>query len=85
MEENFSIKEKKNNWIFGNIDKYRFEAEYTNQPSSMGINDGRISKLFLFDNKTLIASYERGYDEEIDKSIIKTWNKLIEYLEKELE
>lgn len=53
-------------WLNGNLTVDGIEYEYWikvyEEPSSFGINNGRISKLSLYRGKVEVASYDRGWD-----------------------
>lgn len=42
--------------------KIKYNAKVYDEPSIHGINDGRISKLFLEESGDTIAAYDRGWD-----------------------
>lgn len=49
-------------WDCGHIGTYRYEVKVYDNPSYWGINNGRISKLYLYrkDGK-IVLEYERGW------------------------
>lgn len=49
-------------WLIGRIGPYRFEIKHYEQPSTFGIDGGRISKMRLTwkDKHGLVAAYDRG-------------------------
>jgi hypothetical protein len=59
-----------NNWVEGTINEYRFQAKVYNNDSKFGIEDGRISKLVVWDKDYRKAGqgydpiifYDRGWD-----------------------
>ena len=59
------------NWYDGTVDGYRFQAKAFNEPSRFGINPEKpeevgfstVSKLCIWDGKTVIYNYDRGFDE----------------------
>ena len=63
---NYEIKAKQNrgNWIEGTINGARFHAKVYGEGSEFGINEGRVSKLWVRDEgkKQTILNYERGWD-----------------------
>jgi len=72
-------------WMEGYCGKYKFQAKVYDEPSEYGINDGRVSKLCVYDDvkrleESLVAatiiSYDRGWDiepkTEEDKEILET-------------
>ena len=60
------------NWVSGTVGKYTFEAKLFDDPSTYGINNGRVSKLFIYNDKEriekrnffapCIVNYDRGWD-----------------------
>ena len=80
------------NWIDGNIDGFRFQALVFDEPSTYGINNGRISKLTIWDEiqrflkkdifKASIVNYDRGWDiQPLNVNDKETLRATIEYLE----
>ncbi len=73
-------------WRDGQIGKYRFQAKVYDEPSTYGINDGRVSKLMVWDDvvryekmdifAASIIAYDRGWSiepkTEEDKYILET-------------
>ena len=66
-----AIQDVEMNWVIGTLEHrgktYNFQAKIFAEPSSFGINDGRISKLSILNGKkwrsdTEIFNYDRGYD-----------------------
>jgi hypothetical protein len=61
-------------WMEGFIGKYTFQAKVYDEPSTFGINDGRVSKLMVWDEvvrqkesnifTASIINYDRGWDIE---------------------
>lgn len=74
MKPYFTKFEKGQNWVHGKVDKYDFEAKLFDEGSTFGINNGRVSKLSIFDNvirhekrdffRSCIVNYDRGWDIE---------------------
>ena len=56
------------NWIVGTYqyrsEDYRFNAKINTIPSTFGINNGKILKLWVKNERTnkVVFSYDRGYD-----------------------
>jgi hypothetical protein len=52
------------NWIVGTInDEFEVQAKTYTEPSHYGMElDGRISKLWIRSNGTVVYSYDRGLD-----------------------
>ena len=78
-------------WYKGMIGGYTFEAAVYDEPSVYGINEGRISKLMVWDEtkrqqyrnifSAAIMNYDRGWDIEPQKRHKALINALIAYLE----
>lgn len=51
-----------NNWISGEYEGFVFEAKVFDKPSVFGIDNGRVSKLFVTQNNKLVFNYDRGMD-----------------------
>jgi hypothetical protein len=60
------------NWVSGTVGEYTFEAKLFDDPSTYGINNGRISKLSIYNDQkrienrdffaACIVNYDRGWD-----------------------
>lgn len=59
------------NWVSGKVGGYVFEAKLFDDSSTFGINNGRVSKLSIYDDSTrlskgffasCIVNYDRGWD-----------------------
>ena len=52
------------NWTFGHIGPFRFEVKHYVEPSVFGIDEGRISKLWLgwAHSYGTVAAFDRGWD-----------------------
>lgn len=75
-------KQTKEGWTIGTIGKASFEAKVYDEGSCYGINEGRVSKLFIRNGRDHIACYERGWDHlpqtDADQEIT---DALLQYLE----
>jgi len=70
--------QSKDGWIFGTINGFRFQAKVYDEGSVYGINEGRVSKLMIWDEakhqetKNIIAAsilnYDRGWDKKPKKA-----------------
>lgn len=50
-------------WEKGEYNRYKYVGEIYREPSGFGINEGRISKLWVKDEKdNLVVNYDRGWD-----------------------
>ena len=54
--------EEKTMWTVGKIDGFDFEVKHFEEGSGFGIDEGRISKLFLSKAGKIYVSYERGWE-----------------------
>lgn len=78
-------------WLEGTIEGYRFQAAVYNEPSEYGINEGRISKLMVWDEaqrqqyqnifRAALMNYDRGWDNKPKSEHKAMINDLISYLE----
>lgn len=61
--------------------KNGFEAQILSfdEPSEYGINEGRISKLWIRDNKNhkTVCNYDRGWDVEPTAEVLGFYNEII--------
>lgn len=74
MKAYFTVFNNDSNWCDGMIDKYHFQAKLFDTGSIFGINDGRVSKLCIWDDEVrtkkmnfvgaCIVNYDRGWDIE---------------------
>ena len=74
MKATFTEFEPNTNWCKGEIGKFKFEAKLFDVGSTFGIDNGRISKLMIWDEKirqkkknifkAAIVNYDRGWDIE---------------------
>ena len=57
-------KKTRQGWINGTINGYAFQALLFDEGSEFGINEGRVSKLWVRDEARMqtIMNYERGWD-----------------------
>lgn len=87
---NYEIKAKQreDGWVDGTIDAFRFQAKVFNEGSVYGINEGRVSKLCIWNAahpqlSQSIVNYDRGWDIRpsfpADRRMMKA---LVAYLEK---
>ena len=72
------ITKEKDNWQIGTVSlpnsdsKVTFEAKVYDSPSKFGINNGRISKLFIKIDGKEVCNYERGWDKKPSTADAKT-------------
>lgn len=48
-------------WVTGVTGQYQYEVKVYDNPSYWGINNGRISKLYLYKDRKVVLEYERGW------------------------
>lgn len=58
------ITRRHGNWTMGTIGSFYFEVKHFFEPSRFGIDEGRISKLWLTwkDSFGTVATFDRGWD-----------------------
>lgn len=49
-------------WLKGTYNQFEFSAKVFSEGSSFGINQGRVSKLFITEKKEVVFNYDRGVD-----------------------
>ena len=89
--EVFTKFESGTNWCDGKIGKYNFQAKLFDTGSTFGINDGRVSKLAIWDEKIrqekqnffagCVVNYDRGWDIKPKKDIKPYFDAVMELLE----
>lgn len=68
------------NWVEGTIADYKFNAKIFMEPSKFGLNNGRVSKLWVRGHgPNTFINYDRGWDagEEVNE----VWEPLVAALE----
>lgn len=68
-------------WKNGVINGYQYEAKVYDFPGRFGINKGKISKLWIYDNGKEIVAFDRGWDKGEDREDI--WKPIVNILEGE--
>jgi hypothetical protein len=71
------------NWVWGEIDGYRFEAKVFKDTSGFGIDGGRISKLCIKKDEEEVVTYDRGWGKRPSAEHRKVYNKFINALDEE--
>ena len=63
-QEDIIITRQEGAWVFGRVGGFDFEVKRFDQPSVFGIDEGRISKLWIASRVSYraIATYDRGWD-----------------------
>lgn len=79
------------NWVKGTVGDYTFEAKLFDNGSTYGINNGRISKLSIYNDGERVAkrnffaayivNYDRGWDIKPTKEAKPYFKAVIELLE----
>ena len=82
---------KGENWVDGVVGKYKFQAKLFDEGSIFGINDGRVSKLSIWDESVrqekqnffaaCIMNYDRGWDSKPKREHRPYFNAVMELLE----
>lgn len=82
MNELITMKVRKDGWATGKIGPYEFQAWVFDEASIYGINNGRVSKLFMSKQKETIVRYDRKWElEPTDKKGIAAYQQLLTSLE----
>jgi len=78
LKKPFSLFSSKTSWVKGNIQGYNYCLKAYEQPSEMGINGGKISKMEIWENGDLLVNYDRGWDLQPDtKKLARIDNKFV--------
>ncbi len=82
---------KGENWVSGTVGDYRFNAKLFDEDSTFGINNGRVSKLSIWNEDIrqkeqnffagCIVNYDRGWDIKPVKKYTKYYNAVMVLLE----
>jgi hypothetical protein len=82
MKAEFTEFEKDDNWVYGKVGNYEFDAKLYDGGSEFGINEGRVSKLSITDeNDNWICNYDRGWDIKPEEKYIEYYNTVMNLLE----
>ena len=78
-----NIRNIQNNWIDGNLRNnpdMKINLKIFSEPSKYGIDEGRISKLWIKDNNTkqTLVNYDRGWDVVPTGEVIGIVNNIVE-------
>ncbi len=66
-------------WTKGKMNGFEYEIKHFDEGSEFGINEGRISKLWMRDESgRCVANYDRGWDKRPTQAARKTYEKLLE-------
>lgn len=87
------FREKGSSWMgrrfVGEVDGYFVEAQVFDEPSSYGIAKGRVSRLYIYLDRSSsfnqkLACYERGWDEgpPQDRRIRQVVEKTVDYFDR---
>lgn len=55
-------KRTKHGWVIGKVENVTFEAVVYDEASEFGINDGKVSKLFVKQAGKMVAQYDRRWE-----------------------
>lgn len=58
---------RKDGWVKGFVSGISFTALVCSEPSAYGINNGRVSKLFMSKNGMPVLSYDRQWEKEAEE------------------
>ena len=64
-------------WYKGYVDGYHYQAKVYDEGSIYGINEGRISKLWMSRDGRTVVSYDRGWDIRPDAEAQAAFEKII--------
>lgn len=93
MKVKFTKFDNTDNWVKGKCGKYNFEAKLYDEVSCYGIDDGRVSKLSIWDEKVrkrkdcrgfidaCVVNYDRGWDIEPNDDVVEIYAAIMETLE----
>jgi len=92
MKAEFTKFHTGDNWVKGIVGDYTFSAKLFDEGSVFGINDGRVSKLMIWDEdirqkeqnifKGCIVNYDRGWDiEPVTDEQAEIFNTVLDLLE----
>ncbi|WP_297419750.1 hypothetical protein [Clostridium sp.] len=82
MKAKFTKFDSTTNWVSGVVEDYKFEAKLFDEGSVFGIDEGRVSKLSILDNKNVwLVNYDRGWDIEPKEDFKEIYNTVMELLE----
>lgn len=62
MNELITMKVRKDGWVTGKVGLYQFQAVVFGEGSIYGINNGRVSKLFIQKQEQPVVVYDRKWE-----------------------
>lgn len=77
----FAEFENNTNWCSGEVGNYTFSAKLFDTGSIHGINEGRVSKLDMWNEEGSAVSYCRGWDKKPNKEVKPAYDALMTFLE----
>lgn len=78
----FTYFPKEKNWCGGVAGEFSFEAKLFDSSSHFGINEGRVSKLWIQDNKgKCLVNYDRGWDVKPKTKVKEAYDAIMDLLE----
>lgn len=82
MNTSITLKVRKDGWVSGTSNGFEFTALVYSEGSENGINEGRVSKLFMTENKKPVVTYDREWLKEADtRPAFVTYLKVLNALE----
>lgn len=82
MKAKFTEFNNSSNWVSGKVNDYEFGAKLFDEGSNYGIDNGRVSKLSIYNSEDTIVNYDRGWDIEPKEEHKEYYNSVMELLEK---
>lgn len=65
-------------WTKGKIDGFNYQVKHFDEGSVFGIDEGKISKLWIAKDGKTVANYDRGWDIlPTDPKVEKVYNELV--------
>lgn len=90
MQAVFTEFESNSNWVEGTIGNLKFQAKLFDEGSKFGINNGRVSKLSIYNDNlrhkigfhnACVINYDRGWDIEVKDGYNEHYNAVMDLLE----
>ena len=70
------------NWVDGTVGNLKFQAKLFDEGSMYGINEGRVSKLYIYNNNSkYFVTYDRGWEIEPTEETKPYFDAVMELLE----
>ena len=82
MAASITMKVRKDGWVSGSTNGFDFTALVYSEASEYGINNGRISKLTLTQDKETAVKFDRKWEKEAEtKAAFTTYLKVVTALD----